>query len=170
MANRQLFIMLGFTLLIISCSSPKYFHDKQSYKRQKELQKNRSANVSSDIFRGMFSIFSAAALDLDVEWDPSQQEFKKIKLINPTSDTMYINMLTDIFWDENDYCDFMDIRIPPNANCKVLVPVNANYNLYFSNTPQNDDDEMLEIFTDNLKQVALYPGITLAKDSVIIEK
>lgn len=86
--------------------------------------------------------------------------------MNPTKDTMYINMLTDVTWDKNDYCDFMDIRIPPKTNCKVLVPVDANYNLYFSNTPEDDDDEMLEIFTSDINKLSLYPGITLVNDTI----
>ncbi len=118
----------------------------------------------------MLSVFSSSALDTEIEWHPSEQEFKKLKLINPTADTMYINMLTDIFWDKNDYCDFMDIRIPPKTECKIFVPVNANYNLYFSNTPQTDDDEMLEIFTTDLKRISLYPGITIIQDTANVNQ
>jgi hypothetical protein len=68
-------------------------------------------------------------------------------------------MLTDIYWDENNYCDFMDIRIPPKKNCKILVPVNAEYNVYFSNTAQNDDDELLQINTSEFKKISLKTGI-----------
>jgi hypothetical protein len=154
-----------FSFLLFSCSSPKYFHDKSSFERQKELKKDRSGNVLSDIGIGILSTFSAAAFEVDLGWYPSEQEFKKINLNNPTNDTIYVNMLTDVYWDENNYCDFMDIRIPPNEKCKVLVPLNANYNLYFSNTSESDDDEMLEIFTNDIKKVSLYPGLTLLNDS-----
>ena len=75
-------------------------------------------------------------------------------------------MLTDAIWDKNDYCDFMDIRIPPQKNCKILVPVATNYNLYFSNTPQNDDDEMLSIFTSDVKNISLYSGLTKMLNNV----
>ena len=115
---------------------------------------------------GILSIFTDAALNVESSWVPSEQEFKKLNLINPTSDTIYVNMLTDVYWDEEDYCDFMDIRLPPKTNCKVLVPVNTNYNLYFSNTPESDDDEMLEIFTSDLKRVSLYPGLTIVNDTL----
>lgn len=159
-----IFILL--ILVMYSCSSPQYFHDKSSYNRQKELQNSRSAKITSDIALGVLSVFSAAALDFEVGWVPSEQKFKKLNLINPTQDTIYINMLTDVVWDELDYCDFMDIRIPPKMECKVLVPMNANYNLYFSNTPQSDDDELLEIFTTDLNKISLYPGITATNDTI----
>lgn len=159
-----LFILL--IQLMYSCSSPQYFHDKSSYNRQKELQNSRSANITSDIALGILSVFSEAALDIQVNWYPSEQKFKRINLINPTSDTMYVNMLTDVFWDEFNYCDFMDIRIPPNLECKVLVPINATYNLYYSNTPQSNDDELLEIFTSELSKISLAPGITARNDTI----
>ncbi|NQU54737.1 MAG: hypothetical protein HQ522_19620 [Bacteroidetes bacterium] len=158
--------LISVFVFLFSCSSPKYFYDQSSLERQKELKKDRSGNVLTDIGIGIISIFSSAALDVDFGWYPSEQEFKKIKLINPCSDTMYINMLTDVYWDKEDYCDFMDIRIPPKTTCKVLVPVNANYNLYFSKTPEDTDDEMLEIFTSDIKRISLYPGITVENDTI----
>lgn len=152
--------------LFCACSSPKFFHDQSSYKRQVELKKDRSGNVFSDISLGILSAISSETLDVNMGWYPSEQEFKKINLNNPTKDTIYVNMLTDVYWDEFDYCDFMDIRIPPYENCKVLVPLNANYNLYFSNTSENDDDEMLEIFTNDIKKISLTPGMTFLNDSI----
>lgn len=158
---------VAILLLVYSCSSPKYFHDQSSFERQKELKKDRSGNIASDIGIGILSTFSSAAFEVDLGWYPSEQEFKKIKLNNPSSDTIYVNMLTDVYWDENNYCDFMDIRIPPHEKCKVLVPLNANYNLYFSNTPQSDDDEMLEVFTNAIKKLTLTPGLTIINDSTM---
>lgn len=150
---------------LAACSSPQYFHDSSSYERQKELQDTRSANVFGDIFLGVTSVCMAAAFDGEVEFYPSEQQFKKLKLINPTKDTMYVNMLTDLYWDENNYCDFMDIRIPPKTECKIIVPMNANYNLYFSPTPESDDDEMLEIFTTDIKRISFKPNMTTLGDN-----
>ncbi|MCF6358511.1 MAG: hypothetical protein L3J54_11960 [Draconibacterium sp.] len=171
MIKRLTFLSLfTLTIIIFSCSSQKYFHDISSLDRQKELKKNHSGNVVSNIANGIISIFTSAVFNIEAGWYPSEQEFKKIKLINPSTDTIYVNMLTDVYWDEENYCDFMDIRLPPKTDCKVLVPVNANYNLYFSNTIENDDDEMLEIFTTNLKKVSLYPGLTLLNDTVNLNR
>jgi hypothetical protein len=166
MKSHQLFTGSLLFFFFFACSTPKHFHDQSSLERQKELQKKRSGKVFSDVGLGVLSVFSSAALEVDLGWYPSEQEFKKMKLINPTADTMYINMLTDLFWDDDNYCDFMDIRIPPNTNCKVLLPVNANYNLYFSNTPENTDDEVMEISTSDFKKLSLYPGITVVNDTI----
>jgi len=166
--KKQPFIIL-FSIVILlgySCSTPKYFHNEQSYKRQKELQNSRSSNVFTDITLGILSVASAAAFETEVVWYPTEQRFKKLNLINPTTDTIYINMLTDVLWDEFDYCDFMDIRIPPKMDCKVLVPTDASYNLYFSNTPESDDDEMLEIYTSDISKLTLYPGITATNNKI----
>ena len=155
-----------FVLFIVSCATPKYFHDQSSYERQKKLRANRSGNVLVEIAKGIGSIVMADITDSSVEFYPSDQEFKKLKLLNPTMDTMYVNMLTDLVWDKEDYCDFMDIRIPPQSECKVVVPTRALYNLYFSITPQSDDDELLEIYTSDIKKISLTPGITKLNDSI----
>lgn len=159
-----LFILI---FLFQACATPKYFHDTSSYQRQKELRGCRANNVFCDVITGIGSVFVGAMLETEVDFCPSEQQFKKIKLINPSADTIYVNMLTDIIWDKEDYCDFMDIRIPPMLSCKVMVPIEANYNLYFSNTAEDGDDEMLEIFTSDINKISLYPGLTALKDTII---
>jgi len=164
MKKLSTFLLLIAAVFLWSCSAPQYFHDPSSRKRQKELLDTRSANVFGDVFMGVSSVCMAAAFDGEVEFYPTEQHFKKLKLYNPTGDTMYVNMLTDVYWDENNYCDFMDIRIPPRTECKVMVPIAANYNLYFSPTPESEDDEMLEIYTSSIKRISLKPGMTLLGD------
>ncbi|HKI88467.1 MAG TPA: hypothetical protein VKA38_05520 [Draconibacterium sp.] len=151
---------IAIAILFFSCSSQKYFHDTVSRDRQMELKKHRSGNVFADIGLTIASMFVMTAANVNLGLYPEGQDFKKLKLINPTSDTLFVNMLTDVFWDKENYCDFMDIRIPPNEKCKILVPVDANYNLYFSNTFKSEDDEMLEINTNEIKKISLYPGLT----------
>jgi len=165
---KQLSFYLTISLIsvfLFSCSTPNYFHDPSSKDRQKELRSTRSGNVFSDIFFGMTTVVLSAALDTDIGFDPHEQSFKKLKLVNTSNDTMYVNMLTDLYWDENDYCDFMDIRIPPLKTCKVMVPMDATYNLYFSTTPEDNDDEMIEIFTTSFKRISLKPGMTMLSET-----
>ena len=119
-------LFVFFTILLYSCSTPQYFHDESSYQRQKELKSCRTGNVFTDIACGIGSVLFAVAVDAEVDYIPSDQQFKKLKLVNPTQDTIYVNMLTDLVWDDSGYCDFMDIRIPPEHNCRVLVPIGAN--------------------------------------------
>ena len=168
--NQTYLLIISTILLFASCSTPEYIHDTSSYERQKELHNNRSGNAFIDVMAGVGSVFVAAMLDCEVEYIPSEQEFKKLKLINPTNDTLYVNMLTDLVWDNENYCDFMDIRIPPKLHCKVMVPMHAAYNLYFSNTPESDDDEMIQIYTTDVKRFTLYPGMTLEADTSTQEK
>lgn len=116
---------------------------------------------------GIGSVCAAAILDTDIGYYPEEQQFKKLNLINTTNDTMYVNMLTNVIWDKEDYCDFMDIRIPPKLNCKVMVPVETLYNLYFSTTPESDDDEMIQVYTNDIKKINLYSGLTGLNDSIV---
>jgi hypothetical protein len=166
--NRKHILYLLFLVFIFnnSCSTGKYIHDPSSKKRQKELRKHRSGNVFKDIGLSMASVFVLAAVDVDLDLYPEANQFKKLKLINPTSDTIFVNMLADVYWDEENYCDFMDIRIPPHSNCKVLVPTDANYNLYFSNTQESEDDEKINFYTNGIKKISLYPGLTLNNDTI----
>ncbi len=158
--RKYLVIITSVTLLLIGCTSQKYIYDSTSRERQNELKKLRSGNVFTDIGLSIASLFVLAVADVNLGLYPDGHEFKKLKIINPSKDTIYINMLTDVFWDEENYCDFYDIRIPPKEKYKLLVPVDAVYNVYFSNTPQTDDDELLEINTNNFKRISLYPGLT----------
>lgn len=154
-------LIVALALFLFSCSTPQYFHDPSSRNRQKELQNTHSSNVVGDIIIGVSSVCMSALLESDVAFEPTETNFKNLKLINASPDTMYVNMLTDVFWDENNYCDFMDIRIPPGVKCKVMVPIDADYHLYFSTTPESDDDEMLQINTSSSKRISLKPGMTL---------
>jgi hypothetical protein len=158
-------LLLGVAIMVSSCSTQMYIHDNLSLNRQKEIKNTRSAHVFGDILMGSISVASSAFLGAEVEWQLTEQQFKKLNLKNPNPDTIYVNMLTDIFWDKNDYCDFMDIRIPPKETCRILVPVNAEYNVYFSKTLQSDDDEMVKINTSELTQIIFKPGITLTSES-----
>lgn len=152
-------------IFLISCSTPQYFHDTASAKRQKELRDSRSANIVGDILIGISTACMSAALETEIEFIPTEQQFKKLNLVNPTPDTIYVNMLSDVVWDKENYCDFMDLRIPPFKTCKVMVPINANYNLYFSTTPNEDDDEMMEIYTTSTKRILLKPGTTILSET-----
>ncbi len=163
--NFSILILISVSL-ISSCITPQYFHDQASCERQKELKKQRSGNIFTGVGLVAASVFMMAAFEIDAGLVPEGREFKKIKIINPTRDTLYVNMLTDVFWDENNYCDFMDIRIPPQKKSWVFVPLNADYNVYFSNTPESEDDEKLEINTGKLKKIALYQGLTNINDTI----
>jgi len=171
MCKYRLPIIILVTLIITqSCKTTENFHDPESRERQKELIKHRSGHVFSDIGLSIASLFTLVAFDVDVGLIPQGQDFKKLKILNPVNDTLYVNMLTDVYWDEENFCDFMDIRIPPKEKCKLLVPADANYNLYFSTTKEQDDDEFIEINTNDFKKISLYPGMTIPENENITNK
>ncbi len=157
--NITIFAIL-FLLVQFSCTSSKYIHDQSSIKRQKELRSSRSGKVAADILLTIGSAIFSTATETDMDYIPHDQEFKNFKLINTTNDTMFVNMLTDVSWDNEDYCDFMDIRIPPIENCKILVPLGVNYNIYFGTSVDPEQDEFIEINTSEIRKVALKPGLT----------
>lgn len=61
----------------------------------------------------------------------------------------------------------MAIRIPPGLNRKVVLPVETLYNLYFGKTPESEDDEMMQIYTNDLKKIHLYSNTTRLNDFIV---
>lgn len=161
MVRSRNFIFLLVTLFFLyGCNQTRYIQDPVSKKRQSELKKMRSGNIFTHIGKVFFAVLVSSVIETNTNLTPDNQEFKKLKLINPGDDTLYVNMLTDVYWDVDNYCDFLNIQIPPGKKCKIFVPAYANYNLYFSNTPESNDDEMIEIYTGELKRISLYQGLT----------
>ena len=161
---RIIIFILTAVWFFYGCSTMRYIQDPVSQKRQTELKKMRSGNIFTHAGKVFFSLLVSSVIETNTNLIPNNHEFQGFKLINPDDDTLYINMLTDVYWDEDNYCDFLDIRIPPGKKCKIFVPSYANYNLYFSNTPENSDDEMIEIYTGDLKRISLYPGLTKSEE------
>jgi hypothetical protein len=163
MKKQFYFVLAIIAIVLTACSSPAYVRDSSSYERQKELINARSAALVGDIFIATATIVSAVAFETECNFYPTETRFKKIALTNPLTDTLYVNMLTDVQWDKEDYCDFMDIRIPPGKVCRILCPIDAEYNIYFSNTPEADDDEMVTINTSTISKMKLKPGLVFSE-------
>ena len=160
MKPKTFFLLIFFIAALLSCSSPRYINDSSSHERQKELRASRSGGVVIDVLLTIGSLIFSSATESDAIYFPQGQRFKRFKLINTATDTMYVNMLTDATWDNEDYCDFMDIRIPPEKRCKILVPIGVTYNIYFGVTNDPEKDELLEVNTHEARKVALTPGMT----------
>lgn len=163
------YILILLTILFSGgCNSYNYIYDNSSRERQHELQNKRAGNACGDVFLVFGSILFEATTGVYVGYMPEGQNFRRIKLVNPTSDTLYVNMLTDLYWDNENYCDFMDIRIPPGEKCRLLLPIDANYNIYFGATENPEEDKLLEFNTSLVRKVKLIP-MTL-NDSIFIDK
>lgn len=157
---KRIFTLLIIILITISCASSRYIYDEASIARQKKLKGNRAGNVVGDAFLTTGSIVLAAFTGVYINYIPEGRNFKKITLQNASDDTIQVNMVTDMLWNDSIYCDFMDIRIPPNEKCRLLVPEGALYNVYFREIMDTEDDEMVEINPGSRRKLILYPGMT----------
>jgi hypothetical protein len=161
MRRKIILVSACFLILATSCSTYKYFNDSESRDLQHKLRGQRTGNVFLEGFKFIGSVIITLITNSDiVGYNPEEKTFRNLVLSNTSKDTLFVNMLSDTKWDEEKFCDFMDIRIPPGKNCRMLVPKFTNYNIYFSNTPEPDDDEKIEINTNKFRKIALYSGLS----------
>lgn len=137
---------------------------------EKGLQGERAGSVVGNSFLMAFFGFLSIITNTDlVNVFLPEQKLRHLTLANTGSDTLQVNMLAGQARRDSQYCDFKDIRIPPGEKCRLLVPVNCNYNLYFSNTMNTEeDDELLEINTNSNPKIKLYSGMINKSDSISI--
>jgi hypothetical protein len=154
-------ILLVVTAIIFcgGCTNTRYLTDPTSVERQRDMRSNR---VGKNIGEGCLNIsFFILAAVLNSEFVPveSERSFKRISVINQSTDSLFVNMVTDIVWKENGYCDIMGIVLPPGAKQKLLVPYPAAYNVYFQSP--FTEEEKIEVWTDSkLRQIKLRTGMT----------
>lgn len=154
-------------LFLISCSTGKYLTDADSIKRHKEMRKERTKLNIAEALIATSTLVLAAATEggMTAAYVPETRQFKKMKFENISADTLYINMLTDCQINENEFYDFMDIKLPPQKICKLLMPINIDYNIYFRNTREPDgNEEMIEINSASKRKIILYSGMTIQHD------
>lgn len=158
--NKKSSISLILAVLICcgGCTSTRYLTERTSIDRQHDMRGHR---VGKNIGEGCLNMtFFIISVILDSQFTPveSERTFKRISVVNQSTDSLYVNMVTDIVWKETGYCDIMGIVLPPGAKQKLLVPYPAAYNVFFR-TPSSEE-EKLEIRTDSkLRIIRLKPGM-----------
>ena len=151
--------MLAVIVCLGGCSNTRYLTDSKSIGRQHEMRASRTGNNVGDVFINIVNFVFAAILNSGYEAYSSERTFKRITIINESSDSLFVNMVTDVVWKESGYCDIMGIVLPPGAKQKLLAPYPAAYNVYFK-TPFTEE-ENLEIRTDNKhRKFRLHKGMT----------
>lgn len=155
--------MILLTLAVVvccgGCTSTRYLTDSQSIERQRDMRKNRTGVNAGDVLLSFVNFFISGALNTEYEVIQSERTFKRITLVNESTDSLFVNMVTDIVWKETGYCDIMGIVLPPGAKQKLLTPYPAAYNVYFR-TPFTEE-EKLEIRTDGKhRRFVLRAGMT----------
>jgi len=157
---------LKFTSLVLAvlicfggCTSTRYMTDPMSRGRQHDMRKNRTGVNIGDICLNFVNLIIAEALDNEPTYVQSGRAFKHITIVNESSDSLFVNMVTDVVWKESGYCDIMGIALPPKAKQRMLTPYPAAYNVYFK-TPYSEE-ENIEIRTDNKhRRFVLRAGMT----------
>lgn len=155
--------VLTAILLWGGCTNTRYLTDPTSIGRQRDMRSNRTGANVGDVAINFANIFIAAILNTSYEPYSRDRNFKRISLVNESTDTLYVNMVTDIVWKESGYCDIMGIELPPGARQKLLVPYPAAYNIYFR-SPFSEEEEKLEVRTENKRRrIKLKEGMTLVE-------
>jgi hypothetical protein len=150
---------LAISLCCGGCTNTRYLTDSGSIERQRDMRSHRSGVNVGDACLNVLNFIIAGALNSEFEVTQSDRAFKRILILNESSDSLFVNMVTDIVWKETGYCDIMGIQLPPGARQKLLVPYPAAYNIYFRTS--NSEEEKLEIRTDDKQKIIkLKPGMT----------
>lgn len=156
---KSISLLLAAIICVGGCTNTRYLTDSKSIDRQHDMRKNRSGVNVGDVFVNMANLFISGALNSEFEVSRSERAFKRITLINESTDSLFINMVTDIVWKESGYCDVMGIVLPPKTRQKLLTPYPAAYNVYFRSP--FTEEEKLEIRTDSKhRKFRLREGMT----------
>ena len=165
--NRIVVLIISLSL-IFSCTTSVYITDPVSAQRQREMMSNRTG---TNILEGGLLVVStvvAVFTGVVVYPRPQEQSFRKLVLLSQSKDTLFINMVTNYQWKESGYADIRDIVMPPFKKAKVIVPMGADYNVYFRNNYFAPDDEKLEVNTSNKRRLKLKPMV-FRQDTTVIQ-
>jgi hypothetical protein len=158
--KNTILLLLVATIFCSGCTNTRYLTDQKSIERQHDMRTHRTGGNVGDVCINFANLFIAAVLNTPYEVYSRERSFKRIAIVNQSADSLVVNMVTDIVWKEDGYCDIMGIALPPGARQKLLVPYPAAYNVYFR-TPYMEE-EKLEVRTDTkLRRINLKSGMTL---------
>ena len=161
MKHKHVRLLIAIAILSCGgCTSTRYLTDQTSINRQHDLKAHRVGKNIGDGCLNMANMIIAGILNSDFEAVQSERTFKRIAIVNQSTDSLFVNMVTDIIWKETGYCDVMGIALPPGAKQKLLLPCPAAYNVYFK-TRNSEKEEKIEIRTDSkLRAIKLRQGMT----------
>jgi len=153
----RIILVTCILLNLCACRVSSYLTDQKSIELQKSLRKHRTGvNIGEGLL-----VAGSAAVSLFtgfVFFTPEQQAYRKLKLSNQSSDTLFVNMVTDWQWKDSTYFDLKEIVMPPKKSMKLVVPNGISYNLYFRTKYDTPDDEKVELNTGETRVVKLNPN------------
>jgi hypothetical protein len=159
--NRKNYILVLVAVILCcgGCTSTRYLTDPTSIERQHDMRAHRAGVNVGDAFLNVINLIIAGALNSEFEVTQSDRAFRRIKIVNESADSLFVNMVTDVVWKETGYCDIMGLVLPPNTGQNLLAPYPAAYNLYFKT--HYSEEEKLEIRTDSKhRNIKLRQGMT----------
>ena len=160
--NKAICLVLAAILFCGGCTNTRYLTDATSIDRQHHMRANRTGANLGDVGINFANFLIFAIFNTSYEVHSRDRTFKRISIVNQSVDSLYVNMVTDIVWKEDGYCDILGIVLPPGAKQKLLVPYPAAYNVYF-HSPFTEE-EKLEVRTDvKLRRIYLRAGMTLVE-------
>lgn len=153
-------LVLAAALAFGGCTSTRYVTDQATIKRQHEMRGKRTGGNVGDVLVNFGNFFLSAMLNTDYEVYSSERFYKRITVSNESNDSLYVNMVTDIKWNDSEFCDILGIALPAGARQKVLAPFPAAYNVYFRKPGAGE--EKIEVRTDGKARIVrLKPGMTI---------
>ena len=153
-------------ILLVSCSVSGYITDPQSVRRQKEMHNQRTGVNIGEGFLAVGSAIGAAFTGMEFYSQTQGRAYRKLKLLNDSKDTLFVNMVTDWQWKDSTYFDIREIVMPPLKSMKIIVPLGISYNIFFRNEYDAPDDEKVEINTANTGIVRLKPEKARSEDQI----
>jgi len=158
--KKTILLIVAVTTFCGGCTNTRYLTDRTSIERQHDMRNNRTGGNIGDVGINAASFFAGIFFNVHFGTYSSDRKFKRISIVNQSTDSLYVNMVTDVLWKEKGYCDIMGIVLPPGAKQKLLAPYPAAYNVYFR-TPFSEE-EKLELRTDNKhRRINLKDGMTI---------
>lgn len=146
--------------LFSGCVTSKHIKNEESIALQEEIRRTRTGLNAAEAGLFVGSVVLSATIGIDAAPETSSKNFRKLKVLNEsTTDTLIVNMVTDVIWKDDRYCDIRDIVIPPMQTVKLIAPIDASYNVYFRPVG-SDTDEKIEINSSGRKIIKLKSGMT----------
>jgi hypothetical protein len=168
---RRGLLLIVLLLFIYSCNPSRYITDSDSAERQRKLKSQRAWRVTGNTFLTAGSVFVSVITGVNISFIPEGRQLRHITLHNESDNAMIVNMFTDVIWKDSIYLDFTEIQLPPGEKCRLLMPKNALYNVYFRKSSQPEGtDEWMEINTSFSRRVRLRPGMTIMPDELFKEE
>ena len=154
---KKIFPVYILSAIFVSCSVSGYITDPESIRRQEKMHNHRTGVNIGDGFLAVGTVFASAFTGIDFNSHPEIRSYRKMKLLNDSRDTLFVNMVTDWQWKDSTYFDIREIVLPPDKSMKLIVPMGISYNIYFRNDYNAPNDEKLEINTSETGKVRLKP-------------